>query len=52
VVLTESGMQAVDLALADRLARERAILAGLDARQRTMLAGLLRTLALDLRPWA
>ena len=52
VVLTESGMQAVDLALADLLARERAILAGLDARQRTMLAGLLRTLVLTFDPGA
>lgn len=52
VVLTESGMQAVDLALADLLARERAILAGLDGRQQTMLAGFLRTLVLTFDPGA
>src|ERR1700761_2392606 len=44
VTLSEQGKAAVDAALTDLRNREQALLAGLDAGQRTSLAGLLRTL--------
>jgi DNA-binding MarR family transcriptional regulator len=44
VRLTARGESAVDAALADLLARERELLAGLDPGHRTTLAGLLRVL--------
>jgi DNA-binding MarR family transcriptional regulator len=46
VVLTPKGMRTVDSALEDLLSREEAVLAGLDARDRGILADLLRTLVL------
>ncbi len=44
VQLSDSGRERVDAAFADLLARERALLAHLDARQRERLAALLRRL--------
>src|SRR5579871_5596798 len=44
VQLTDRGRAAADAALADLLAHERELLAGLDAGQRDQLAALLRTL--------
>lgn len=44
VRLTKSGMQTVDAALADLLAREQSLLTGLDPRQQDELASLLRIL--------
>jgi DNA-binding MarR family transcriptional regulator len=44
VQLTSEGLRTVDGALADLLARERALLTGLDADQQGELAGLLRVL--------
>ena len=45
VRLTPSGRAAVDAALDDLLAHERAILAALDESERAGLVGLLRTLS-------
>ena len=44
VILTGQGRERVDAALADLLARERALLAGLDAEERQHLADLMRIL--------
>jgi DNA-binding MarR family transcriptional regulator len=44
VALTDRGRAVADAALADLLRGERALLAGLDGRQRAQLAGLLRIL--------
>ena len=44
VTLSEQGKAAVDAALTDLLDREQALLTGLDAGERTTLAGLLRRL--------
>ncbi len=44
VQLTDRGRAVADAALADLLAQERELLAGLDARQQDRLAALLRTL--------
>ncbi len=44
VELTDRGKQVADAALADLLEQERQLLSGLDADQRTELAGLLRVL--------
>ena len=43
VTLTEEGKSRVDAALADLLASERDLLAGLDGGQRELLSGMLRT---------
>lgn len=48
VRLTPQGLQRVDLALADLLDKERQLLDALDADQRDQLAGLLRTLLVQL----
>jgi DNA-binding MarR family transcriptional regulator len=44
VELTPAGLETVDAALSDLLARERELLTGLSASQRQELAGLLRIL--------
>lgn len=44
VQLTERGRSVADAALTDLLEQERGLLAGLDARERDLLASLLRTL--------
>jgi DNA-binding MarR family transcriptional regulator len=44
VTLTDLGRERVDAALADLLARERALLAGLDGDERRRLADLMRIL--------
>jgi DNA-binding MarR family transcriptional regulator len=44
VTLTDAGLARVDAALADLIAGERTLLAGLDGGQRDQLAALLRTL--------
>jgi DNA-binding MarR family transcriptional regulator len=44
VTLTEQGVAQADAALADLLRRERALLAGLDSRERQQLADLMRIL--------
>jgi len=44
VSLTEQGVAQADAALADLLRRERALLAGLDSRERQQLADLMRIL--------
>jgi DNA-binding MarR family transcriptional regulator len=44
VTLTDRGQERVDAALADLLHSERALLAGLDRRERRQLADLMRTL--------
>ncbi len=48
VGLTAAGRERVDLVVVDHLANEQRLLAGLDARERETLAGLLRTLLLSL----